>query len=394
MKLAYLDCAAGIAGDMCLGALLDCGLPLDYLEQELSRLHLEEEYELQVHSVTRSGVKATQAIVQTAGRESPSRHWPEIQATIASSSLSPTIAQRSLDIFRTLGQAEAAVHGQSLESVHFHEVGAVDATIDIVGTCIGLDWLQVERIIASPQPVGGGWANSAHGKIPVPVPAVMQLWQDFRVPVFSNGVESELVTPTGAAISVSWADGFGPCPPMQVEQVGVGAGTKDLPLPNVLRLWVGDSLAEQPTETIAVLETQIDDVNPQVVAYTFERLFEAGALDVFSQPVTMKQNRPGTLVTAICPPHLADRCEGILFEETTTIGIRRSLQQRSVLEREIMRVETPYGSIQMKVARRHAQVVNAQPEFSDCAALARKFHIPVQQVWLAAQAAWHRTAQL
>ena len=388
MKLAYFDCSAGIAGDMCLGATIDCGLPLEHLQEQLAGLGIAKEYELQVYPVTRQGVRATQVMVQPTQVDSPARHWSDIQTILLDSNLSPAISERSLAIFKALGEAEAAAHGLPLEKVHFHEVGAVDALVDIVGTCIGLDWLEVERVVVSPQPVGGGWVNTAHGQLPVPVPAVMQLWQNFSVPVFSNGVEEELVTPTGAAIAATWANSFGSCPPMQVEKVGVGAGSKDLALPNVVRLWVGQSEAAQPTETIAVLETQIDDLNPQVIAYTFDRLFEAGALDVFSQPVTMKFNRPGTLVTVVCPMHLADKCEEILFEETTTLGVRRSLQERSVLPREMMRVETAYGSVQMKVARRHGQLVNAQPEFRDCAALARVANVPVQQVWMAAQVAW------
>ena len=391
MKLAYLDCAAGIAGDMCLGALLDCGLPLEYLKQELSRLEVDGEFDLQVFPVTRAGIRATQVIVQSTSNSSPHRTFANIQQLIEESSLSPSVAQHSLDVFRILGQAEAKVHDQPLESLHFHEVGAIDSLVDIVGSCIGLDWLNVNRVIASPQPVGGGWVNGSHGKMPVPVPAVLQLWQDHQVPVFSNGVEAELVTPTGAALAISFSHKFGPSPAMAVEQVGIGAGTRQLAIPNVMRLWVGTSQAEQPTETIAVLETQIDDLNPQVIAYTIERMYEVGALDVFSQSVTMKQNRPGTLITAIVPIHLADACEGILFQETTTLGIRKSMQHRSVLEREMMRVETEFGSIQVKIARRHNQLVNAQPEFRDCAALARKFNVPLQEVWLAAQAAWKQS---
>ena len=394
MKLAYLDCAAGIAGDMFLGALIDCGLPLEHLKRELSRLQLDGEFDLQAFSVERAGVKATQVVVHCLNDSPPHRHYVDIQRLIAESTLSPAVAQRSLAVFRILGEAEAAVHGQPLEEVHFHEVGAVDSIVDIVGTCIGLEWLQVDRVIASAQPVGGGWVNGSHGKLPVPVPAVLQLWQDHRVPIFSNGEEAELVTPTGAALSIGLAKSFGDSPAMAVEQVGVGAGSRQLAIPNVMRLWVGTSQSAQPTETIAVLETQIDDLNPQVIAYTFERLFDVGALDVFSQPVTMKQNRPGTLITVVVPLHLADACESILFMETSTIGIRRSLQQRSVLEREMMRVETEFGSIQLKIARRHNQLVNAQPEFRDCTALARKFNVPVQEVWLAAQAAWAQSRKL
>jgi hypothetical protein len=393
MKLAYLDCAAGIAGDMCLAALLDMGLPLDYLKSQLSALGLDSEFDLQVVPTQRQGISAQQIVIHPTAVESSARHWSDIQQLISSSSLSPTVKQRSLDVFRNLGRAEAVVHQQPLERIHFHEVGAVDSLIDIVGTCIGMDWLQVDYLVCSPHPIGGGWVKTEHGQLPVPVPAVLQLWQDFRVPVFSNGIEAELVTPTGAALSVSFASSFGDCPPMRVTKVGVGAGSKDFAIPNVLRLWMGEGETSQPVETVTVLETQIDDLNPQVTAYTCELLLEAGALDVFSQAVTMKQGRPGTLVTTICPTHLADTCEGILFTETTTLGIRRSQQQRAVLERSFVPVTTPYGAASIKVARRYGQVVNAQPEFRDCIAIARQQGIPVQQVWLAAQLAWQQQSK-
>jgi uncharacterized protein (TIGR00299 family) protein len=397
MKLAYLDCAAGIAGDMCLGALLDCGVPLEYLNQQLQALGIEGEFKLQVNRVQRCGQPALHAVVEVLGSHSggghPARHWPEIQALIEGSQLAPAIKARSLEVFYKLAQAEAKVHQMPLEKVHFHEVGAVDALVDIVGTCIGLDWLGVEQVLSSPHPIGGGWVNTEHGKLSVPVPAVIELWEMARVPVFSNGVEAELVTPTGAALSVALAEEFVPCPPMRVEKVGRGAGTRELPIPNVLRLWIGETAGGELTETVSVLQTQIDDLNPQVIAYTCEQLLILGAWDVFTQPITMKQGRPGVLLTVICPPDRVPECQNLIFRETTTLGIRHSQEQRTLLERVIERVETPYGLVDVKVARHHGRIVNAQPEFRDCAARAQEYRVPVQTVWLAAQSVWQKRLQ-
>ncbi|MGY4611021.1 nickel pincer cofactor biosynthesis protein LarC [Thermostichus sp. MS-CIW-38] len=396
MKIAYFDCAAGIAGDMCLGALLDCGVPLEYLNRQLQALGIEGEYSLQVSRVQRCGQPALQAVVEVLGSQSGgslARHWAEIQALIAGSQLSPAIKARSLAVFEKLAQAEAKVHQVPVEKVHFHEVGAVDALVDIVGTCIGLDWLQVERVLSSPHPIGGGWVSTEHGKLAVPVPAVIELWEMGRVPVFSNGVEAELVTPTGAALAVALAEEFGPCPPMRVEKVGRGAGAQELPIPNVFRLWIGEADGGELTETVSVLQTQIDDLNPQVIAYTCEQLLALGAWDVFTQPITMKQGRPGILLTVICPPDRVPECQDLIFRETTTLGIRHFQQQRTLLERVIERVETPYGLVDIKVARHHGRIVNAQPEFRDCVARAQEFHVPVQTVWLAAQSAWQNRLQ-
>ncbi len=393
MKVAYLDCAAGIAGDMCLGALLDCGVPLEYLNQQLQALGIEGEYSLHVCRVQRCGQPALQAVVEVLDESPPARSWREIQALIAGSRLAPAVKARSLKVFEKLAQAEAKVHQVPLEKVHFHEVGAVDALVDIVGTCIGLDWLQVERVISSPHPIGGGWVSTKHGQLAVPVPAVIELWEMGRVPVFSNGVEAELVTPTGAALAVALAEAFGPCPPLRLEKVGRGAGSRELPIPNIFRLWIGQSQGEEPTEIVSVLQTQIDDLNPQVIAYTCEQLLALGAWDVFTQPITMKQGRPGVLLTVICPPDRVPECQELIFRETTTLGIRHSQQQRTVLERRIERVETPYGLVDIKVAYHHGRLVNAQPEFRDCVARAQAFRVPVQTVWLAAQAAWQKRLQ-
>jgi uncharacterized protein (TIGR00299 family) protein len=303
------------------------------------------------------------------------------------------------------------VHGIAPEKVHFHEVGATDAIADIVGTCLGLDWLGIEVLYCSALPTGGGTVWAAHGRMPVPTPAVLKLWEMGQVPVYSNGIEKELVTPTGAAIAVTLAAGFGKPPAMTVGRVGLGAGSRNLPVPNILRLWVGEDGhgasrighgeessmpdVQCPTpsalETIAVLETQIDDLSPQAIGYVFEALFEAGALDVFTVPAGMKKSRPGVLLTAICHPENQPACEAVMFRETTTLGIRRSLQQRSILQREIVPVRTPLGEVRVKVAKSRDNncIINVQPEYEDCAALARQHNLSWREVHRLALQAWH-----
>jgi uncharacterized protein (TIGR00299 family) protein len=384
MKLGYWECSAGIAGDMCLGSLISCGVPVDYLRQQLDPL-LGDDYHLQVETVQRGRQAATQVTVGVHPHDHDHhhhhRHWHQIQALLASAPLPPLPKANSLKVFGILAAAEATVHQMPVEKVHFHEVGAVDAIVDIVGTCLGLAWLGIEKLICSPHPIGGGTVQAAHGLMTVPVPAVVQLWETFHVPVFSNGIEAELVTPTGAALAVGLAQEFGPMPPLQVIQVGRGAGSRELPIPNVLRLWLGESTGIPITETVTVLETQIDDLNPQIIAYTCEQLLQLGALDVFTQGITMKQGRPGTRLTVICHPDLSQACQDLIFRETTTLGIRQHQEQRTILEREMLAVATVYGPIHVKVGRRGGQVINLQPEFRECQAAAQKNQVPLYQVW-------------
>ncbi|MGB5634217.1 MAG: nickel pincer cofactor biosynthesis protein LarC, partial [Waterburya sp.] len=264
-----------------------------------------------------------------------------------------------------------------------------DAIVDIVGTCIGLDWLNIEQLYCSPMPTGGGTITAAHGKLSVPVPAVVKLWETREVPIYSNGIKKELVTPTGAAIAVTLAQDFGEPPAMKLTKIGLGAGSRDLEIPNILRLWIGEAEANQPEiklkqETITVLETQIDDLNPQAVAYTLEQLLAAGALDVFTQSIAMKKSRLGILLTVICHPEIAHTCKTIIFRETTTLGIRERTQQRSILNREIQSVATKYGVVKVKIASwgeaENQEILNVQPEYEDCAALARQHHVSWREV--------------
>ncbi len=382
---------------MCLGALIDVGVPLQHLKNSLAQLCLTDEYEIAVETAHRQGQRGTYVQVKVHSRHShhaPHRHLPEIEALILQTQLPERVKTWSLEIFRTLAIAEGAVHGIAPEQVHFHEVGATDAIADIVGTCIGLDWLGIDQIFCSALPTGGGTVKAAHGLLPVPVPAVLQLVALRQVPLYDNGIQKELVTPTGAAIVTALAQGFGAAPTLKLQNIGLGAGSHDLPIPNLLRLWVGEaegdiSPSAANSETIALLETQLDDINPQVVGYLYDTLLAAGAVEVFTQAIGMKKSRPGILLSVLCPTALIEPCEAILFRETTTLGIRRSIQHRTVLHRMSETVETPLGSVRVKVARYGDRIVNAQPEYEDCAQLARQHNTPLKEIQQMALNHWN-----
>ncbi|MBE9016066.1 nickel pincer cofactor biosynthesis protein LarC [Chroococcidiopsis sp. CCALA 051] len=411
-KLAYLECPTGIAGDMCLGALVDAGVPLEYLQEQLKGLGIEREYQLRVESVHRNGQLATKFHVDLLGNEDHhhnhhthhhGRHLPEIEDLILKANLPIRAEAWSLAVFRQLAVAEGAVHGIAPEKVHFHEVGAVDAIVDIVGTCLGLDWLGIDKIYCSALPTGGGTVKAAHGQMAVPVPAVLKLWEMRACPVYSNGIQKELVTPTGAAIATTLATDFGSPPTMTIQRIGQGAGSIDLPIPNILRLWLGvETLHDAPLqgsntspflEAIAVLETQIDDLNPQAIGYALEALLAAGALDVFTQSIGMKKSRPGILLTVICYPDKVTDLEAIVFRETTTLGIRHYTQQRLALQREIQSVTTDYGTVRVKIAwtgtATERQITNVQPEYEDCWQIARRHGLPWREVHRLALQAWY-----
>jgi hypothetical protein len=393
-KIAYLDCPTGIAGDMCLGALVEAGVPLSYLKQQLERLGMSHEYKLRAETVRHQGQQGTKVHVdlssETTHEHPPHRHLPQIERIIQQAQLPQRAQNWSLAVFRRLAEAEAAVHGVDVETVHFHEVGATDAIVDIVGTCLGLDWLQVQSLYCSALPVGGGTVKASHGTLPVPVPAVLKLWEMRQVPTYSNGIEKELVTPTGAAIATTLATDFGSPPAMSLQKVAWGAGSRKLAMPNMLRLWLGETTKSgETTETIAILQTQIDDLSPQAIGYVFEALFAVGALDVFTQAIGMKKSRPGILLTVICPPDAQSSCERVIFRETTTLGIRFSIQQRSVLQRQIQTVTTHWGQVRVKVAKdRYGDILNVQPEYEDCAQIARSHNFPWYQVYQAAMQVW------
>jgi hypothetical protein len=420
-KIAYLQCPTGISGDMCLGALVSSGVPVEYLIEKLNGLGIEQEYQLRAEFVQRNGQQATKVHVDLVDdhhhhhdhehNHHHTRHLPEIERMILKAGLPSRAEAWSLAVFRQLAVAEGAVHGISPEKVHFHEVGAIDAIVDIVGTCLGLDWLGIESndegwplLYCSAFPTGGGTVRAAHGQMAVPVPAVLKLWEMRGCPVYSNGIDKELVTPTGAAIATTLARDFGSPPAIAIKQIGLGAGTINLPIPNILRLWLGESASLQSNfsdsedtssnlETISVLETQIDDLNPQAIGYVFEALFAAGAVDVFTQAIAMKKSRPGILLTVICHPENLLSCEAVIFRETTTLGIRRTTQQRAILQREIQQVEIEYGKVRVKVAWKgqlpEKVIANVQPEYEDCAELARKHNIPWREIQRLALQRWY-----
>lgn len=387
---------------MCLGALIDAGVPLDYLRDNLAKLGLEGEYCLRSETVLRRSQRATKVRVDLKIEPDADRHrhLPEIERLIRQANLPARAAEWSLKVFWQLAIAEGAVHGIAPEKVHFHEVGATDAIVDIVGTCLGLDWLDIGEIYCSALPTGGGSVKTAHGILPVPVPATVKLWEMRNVPVYGNGIARELVTPTGAAIVTALARDFGELPAMSLHCMGLGAGSQDLEIPNILRLWIGKLADLQLTaspfkqETIAVLKTQIDDLNPQIISYLFDLLYQAGALEVFTQAIGMKKSRPGIMLTVICTPDRQATCEQILFQETTTLGIRHQTQVRSILDRQIQNIKTDFGDIRLKIASfkqgGETRIVNIKPEYEDCARLATMHQQPWQTVHQHALDCWYR----
>ena len=380
MRIAYFDCFSGASGDMILGALLDAGLSIERLRGELAKLHLSH-YDVRVRKVVKKGIGGSQALVDVDDHHHH-RHLQHIEQIISESELDDAVKQRSLEVFRRLAQAEAHVHQTSVEHIHFHEVGAMDAIIDVVGSIAGLAAMGIEKIYCSPLHVGSGTVECAHGILPVPAPATAELIKG--KPFYSTDVVGELLTPTGAAILTTISSGFGPAPAMvALDQIGYGAGTADNSTPNLLRILIGearDELCGYETEQIAVLETNIDDMNPQMYDYLMEKLLGIGALDVFLSPVQMKKNRPGTLVTVTCQPHLLERLTQYLLLETTTIGLRWRLDNRLKARRTIHELDTEYGSIRYKVAEVDKGITNIAPEYEDCKRAALENNIPLKEV--------------
>ncbi|HKW87278.1 MAG TPA: nickel pincer cofactor biosynthesis protein LarC [Candidatus Acidoferrales bacterium] len=381
MKIAYFDCFSGISGDMVLGALVDAGADIGALEAELRRLKLDG-WKISAEKVKRGAILATKVNVE-AQEHHHHRHLSGILKMIDDAGLAPRAKERARNIFQRLGEAEAKVHNIPIEKVHFHEVGAVDSIVDIVGAAIGFELLGIAEFACSILDVGAGKVKTEHGLLPVPAPATAELLRD--APTFSSGIEKELVTPTGAAIATTLATRFAEMPAMKLTAIGYGAGSADLKeQPNVLRLMIGESLergaAESADAPVAVIEANLDDMSPQIYGYFVERALEAGALDVFSTPVQMKKNRPGQLVTLLCEAGSRDRLIDLVFHETTTIGVRTYEVQRRTLARESVAVETPLGNIRMKISRLNGTVLNASPEYEDCQRIATQKNVPLKQV--------------
>jgi pyridinium-3,5-bisthiocarboxylic acid mononucleotide nickel chelatase len=437
MRIAYLECFSGMSGDMFMGALVDAGVPAVVLEEAVAALGVGAR--LEISHVVRSGISATKVDVWGDGEkdvpreeywerqetehshqhshshENPHEHehsghthshavessravapaphehshshgrgLTEIRQIISAASISETAKKTAIGIFEALGRAEAKIHNTSIESVHFHEVGAVDAMVDIVCAAVGAEALRVDEIICSALNVGGGTVKCAHGTFPVPAPATVELLAD--APVYSFGLRAELVTPTGAAIVKTLASRFAAFPEMKIEKSGYGAGSRDFPgHPNVVRITIGEAAsnslaAKTASETITVLEANLDDLNPQVFGYVMDRLFEEGALDAFGMPVQMKKNRPGTLLTVLCKPEDASKLMQLIFTETTTLGVRRRDEMRQTLARRWEKVGTRWGDVRIKIASMNGTVTNYAPEYEDCRRIAAEHHVPLKTV--------------
>ena len=379
MKLLYFDCFAGIAGDMTVAALIELGLPLKTLQRELSRLPLAG-YTLKSEKVERHGVAGTSFKVACNEKDQPHRHYQAIAAMIGEAPLKPRVKELAGRIFLKLAEAEAAVHGVPLERVHFHEVGAIDSIVDIVGTAIGIDHLGIDRVTASALPWGRGFVKTAHGLLPVPAPATARLMEG--IPVGPDVGEGERVTPTGAAIVAALADSFGPPPAMTVSATGYGAGEKDFPeLPNLLRLVVGESAGPAAGEQVLVLETHIDDMPAEIFGFLMERLIEAGALDVAFSPLQMKKNRPGTRLTVIARPADLKLLSGIVLAESSALGLRYYPAGRIVLPRRGETRQTALGTVAVKVSGDG----RVTPEYESCRAIALEKGMPLIEVYRIAE---------
>jgi len=379
MRIAYFDCPSGASGDMVLGALVDVGCELGALEAALASLGVEG-WRLEARAVERGGLRGTHLVVRT----DPARRFHtlgDMLRPIERSTLPDTVKTRAGAVLRRLAEAEARVHQVPVDAVHFHEVGDLDTLVDVVGSVAGLDALGVDRVHVSPLPIGGGTVETAHGRLPVPAPATAELLRGF--PVYDNGVAAELVTPTGAAILTTLGTP-GRLPAMTLERIGWGAGTRELPIPNLLRVLVGQTAPGDSesgeVETLVSVETTIDDMSPQLYEPLVERLLAAGALDVYLTPVVMKRSRPGTVLTALAPPELADRLAAVLFRETTTIGVRWSEVRRRRLPRELVRLPTTFGPVTFKISTLGGRVVTVTPEFEEVRRIADAEGRPVREV--------------
>jgi pyridinium-3,5-bisthiocarboxylic acid mononucleotide nickel chelatase len=384
--IAYLDTPSGISGDIFLGCLLDAGWPLDRLRFAVAQLKLpSDEYSIDAISVMKGPLRATLADIQTTEGHSH-RHLADIDSIINVSDLPAPVKQNAIAVFTRLADAEAKVHGTTRDKIHFHEVGAVDAIIDIVGTCAGLHDLSIEKLFAGPLPLGQGWTHSQHGQIPLPAPATLELLAAAKAPSRPAPGPGEWVTPTGAALVCQLATFQQP--PMTLEKIGTGAGRKDAPWPNVARLWLGTALQQKGGGGMIQLETNIDDMNPQLYAAVSEKLFAAGAKDVWFTPIQMKKNRPAILLSALANESHEAALSQVILEETTTLGVRvHALHHRHEVRREIREVDTQYGKVRVKLKFVHDQPTGATPEYDDCKTLADTHKLPTRQIWESATVA-------
>jgi uncharacterized protein (TIGR00299 family) protein len=387
-KVAYFDCFSGASGDMLLGSLIDAGLSLEELQTDLAQLGVGG-YELAAEQVTCHGLRGTQLRVAIEPGDRPARTLPAIQRILGGSDLPQSVRDRSLRVFHRLATAEAAIHGTTLEEVHFHELGAVDTLVDVVGFVAALDRLGIQAVYSSPLTLGGGTVMTEHGRLPAPAPATLALLAEVGAPTVPGPAQTELLTPTGAALLTEFAAFSQPA--MVLHGVGYGFGSKEFEWPNALRVWLGEALTISPSEEIdqvTLLACNLDDVTGQVLGHTMERLLAAGALDVWFTPIQMKKNRPATELSVLCQPQEAEAMANLLLRETPTLGVRHQILSRSKAARELQPVETPWGTVRMKVKILAGKAVSASPEYDDCAHLAGKHGLPVHKVMEAAVRNW------
>lgn len=387
--IAYFDCFSGISGDMILGAMVDAGIPLNRLRKELSKMNLSG-YKLKERGVKRAGISATKVNVLISSKRCPeaqpegskvqsSKRWKDIEKIIKASSLSAEIKEKGLKIMRRLFEAEGKVHGESPEKIHLHELSAMDCIIDVFGAIIGMNLLNLEKIYSSPLNLGSGIITAEHGNLPVPAPATAEILKG--IPTYSTGIPYELTTPTGAAIISAISDDFIPLPLSKIEKIGYGAGSKDIKgHPNVLRLFIGKDSMDYDKDEVVVIETNIDDMNPQIYEHLIERLLEDGALDAYVTPIMMKKNRPSHLLTVLSERKKIDVLIDIIFRETTTFGVRFHSVSRCKLLKEIEKVKTKYGTINVKIGIRGNDILSITPEYEDCRVIAKKKKLPLRTI--------------
>ena len=377
MKIAYFDCFSGISGDMILGSLIDLGLDIEYLKNEFKKINISG-YEINAEKIKKRDISCIKVNITVKDKQKH-RSLKEINALIDKSELNPEVKKKSKDIFLKLAKAESKVHNIDIDKIHFHEIGAIDSILDIIGAVIGLDKLNLKKIYCSTIPVGRGFVKSAHGKLPIPAPATSELLKG--IPTYSTKVEGELVTPTGAAIISSLTENFGEMPLMKIEKIGYGAGKSDFDHPNLLRIFVGESLEKYDTDTVNVIELNIDDMNPEHYEVVFEKLLKNGALDVYLTNIQMKKNRPGIKLSIISPLEITNELTDIIFNETTTFGLRIYKTNRKKLFVEKVKVETKYGEITIKIGKTKDEIKLISPEYEDCKKLAQENNVSLKEIY-------------
>jgi uncharacterized protein (TIGR00299 family) protein len=383
MRTAYFDCFSGISGGMAVGALVDAGASVEELRAQLVRLHIPG-YELAHEQVTKQGVAGTKVHVRVHPPDTQRRRLHDVETILRGSTLASHIQDRTRQIFSRLAEAEATIHHTTVDRVHFQEAGAIGSIVAITGAVIGLDLLGVQRVLASAVNVGSGFVPAAHGVLPVPNPVTAELLKG--IPTYARGPDGELTTPTGAALLATLAESFGLLPHLWVERIGYGAGSKNLPhTPNLLRVFVGEDGTHGDADVITVVETNLDDMNPEWFEYAQERLFAEGVLDVFYTPIFMKKNRPATKLTVLCETGKVDAVSDIVFTHTSTFGVRIYEVRRQKLARYSQTVETPFGPISVKIGQWREQVVQISPEYESCRQAARHHDVPLQQIYRAAE---------